>query len=64
MSVNKLPPGQNVLDWYKIQLMVRFGLAVYTLNLGIDTMNPDGAHIPDFYYMNTQQISEISEICG
>lgn len=48
MSVKKLPPGQNVLDWYKIQLNVRLGLAVCTLNLGADTMNPDGAHIPDF----------------
>lgn len=48
MSVNKLPPGLNVIDWYKVQLIVQFGLAVCTLNLGVDTMNPDGAHIPDF----------------
>lgn len=59
MPVNKLPPGQNVLDWYKIQLIVQFGLAVCTLNLGVGTMNLDGAHIPDFENMNTQQISEI-----
>lgn len=64
MSVNKLPPGQNVLDWYNIQLIVQFGLAVCTLNLGVDTMNPDGVHIPDFLNMNTLKISEISEICG
>lgn len=48
MYVNKFSTGQNVLDWYKIQLIVQFWLAVCTLNLGVDTMNPDGAHIPDF----------------
>lgn len=48
ISVKKLPSGQNVLDRYKIQLIVQFGLAVCTLNLGVNTMNPDGTHIPDF----------------